>query len=406
MRKVLLFVLLASVLLGCADDPTVPSGPTASFQVTPLNGSNDTDFVVDASGSRGAEDPPSKLQVRWDWEDDEVWDTEWTFDKIATHRYPTEGSRTIRLEVRDTSGQTDQATRNVEVRLNSAPETVIDGWSTSFSAGYTITIAWSGSDLDGEVAGFLVGWSDSLRFVTASDSVFTLAPTFGDRTFRCAALDAEGRWDPTPATLSVNVPHSFLDSDAAVVDGLEFAYRTRDVDLFTALLANDRGRNAGFLFLLSEPTEEGETQWGHETEARVHRRMFRPYDTLPGELPVPNDLWLQMVDITLTPLTEFSERTDLYSSDGGADGLLVPELWRAVSALYSTNVFFGMLGDTDYQVNGQADFVVIEDLTKDVGDAGKFLLFIWEELGSPSEPTASSSTRSQATWGALKQLFL
>jgi hypothetical protein len=184
-------------------------------------------------------------------------------------------------------------------------------------------------------------------------------------------------------------PPIVIDSPPKLIEALERAYRTRSYDDFVKLLANDPDRNAEYLFLLSEPTEEGETQWGYETEARAHLRMFNPQSTPPGDLPVPNDLWLQTVDITLTPNTEFSERTDLYSSDGGADGLLDPEVWRAESALYSANVFFGMLGDTDYQVNGQADFVVIEDLAKSGGESGRFLLFIWEDLGTPGQPKPS-----------------
>lgn len=186
-------------------------------------------------------------------------------------------------------------------------------------------------------------------------------------------------------------PPIVIDSPQKLIEALERAYRTRNYDEFVALLANDPDRNAEYLFLLSEPTEEGDTQWGYQTEARAHWRMFNPQSTQPGELPVPNDLWLQTVDITLTPLTEFTERADLYSKDGGADGLLDPDEWRAVSALYSTNVFFGMLGQTDYQVNGQADFVVIEDLTKSGGAAGRFLLFIWEDLGAPGQPKPSAA---------------
>ncbi len=184
-------------------------------------------------------------------------------------------------------------------------------------------------------------------------------------------------------------PPIVIDSSEALVSALERAYQTRDYPLFESLLANDSDRNADYLFILSEPTEEGETQWGFETEARAHRRMFDPENTLPGELPVPNDLWLQSVDINLTRQTEFTERTDLYSADGGADGLLDNTVWRAESARYSTDVFFAMNGEIDYQVTGQADFVVIEDLSKSAGETGQFLLFIWEDLAAPGKTVAA-----------------
>ena len=193
----------------------------------------------------------------------------------------------------------------------------------------------------------------------------------------CVFSPSEGELPPPPPLV--------IDSPEKVVAALEQAYQTRDYDLFVKLLANDPDRNAEYLFILSEPTEEGDTQWGWETEARAHRRMFDPETTLPGELPVPNDLWLQSVDITLTRQASFTERTDLYTSDGGADGLLDPAVWRATTARYSTDVFFAMNGDVDYQVTGQADFVIVEDLAKSDGETGQFQILIWEDLGAPGK---------------------
>ncbi len=201
----------------------------------------------------------------------------------------------------------------------------------------------------------------------------------------CIFSPNEGELPPPPPLV--------IDSPEKVVAALERAYQTRDYDLFVKLLANDPNRNAEYLFILSEATEEGDTQWGWETEARAHRRMFDPQDTLPGELPVPNDLWLQSIDITLTLQGSFTERTDLYSSDGGADGLLDRNVWKATSALYSTDVFFAMAGEVDYQVTGQADFVIVEDLAKSDGEDGQFLIYIWEDLGAPGKAqTADNPT--------------
>ena len=191
-----------------------------------------------------------------------------------------------------------------------------------------------------------------------------------------------------PVTPSDPVSRFPIDSPDKVIEAVERAYQTRDYDLFKPLLANNAECNAEYLFILSEATEEGETQWGYETELRAHRRMFEPQNTLPGELPVPNDLWLQSVDITLTRQADWTERTDLYSSDGGDDGLLDPTKWRAVSVVYSTDVFFSMAGEVDYQVTGQADFVVIEDLAKTGSEPGRFLLLIWEDLGAPGKTFA------------------
>jgi hypothetical protein len=112
---------------------------------------------------------------------------------------------------------------------------------------------------------------------------------------------------------------------------------------------------------------------------------------------------LEEIDITLTQLEEFEERLDLYTGDEGLDGKLDPEIWRAVDARYSTNVFLRTVGETDFHVEGESNLVVIEDLAKKDGANGKFFLFIWEDLGShrKSDPTSVA----EKTWSSLKLLF-
>lgn len=87
------------------------TAPTAAFSVSPASGPVTTVFTFDASDSSDGEDPPSALEVRWDWEDDSVYDTGWSATKITTHTYSASGSYTVRLEVRDTGGLTGSTTR-------------------------------------------------------------------------------------------------------------------------------------------------------------------------------------------------------------------------------------------------------------------------------------------------------
>lgn len=127
-RSVLLLAVLTIGLLviscGGSDGPSTPQNttPTASFTVTPTSGTTETDFQFDASGCSDAEDETNALEVRWDWENDGTWDTAYATDKTATHRYTTSGTKTVRLEVKDTGGLTKQATESVIVSLpNTAP---------------------------------------------------------------------------------------------------------------------------------------------------------------------------------------------------------------------------------------------------------------------------------------------
>lgn len=98
--------------------------PKAAFTVTPSSGNVTTAFALDASSCSDPQDPPGLLEVRWDWEDNGTWDTSWSTTKTAQHRYASVGNYTIRLEVRDTGGLTDNTTRKVWVN-NTPPVAVI-----------------------------------------------------------------------------------------------------------------------------------------------------------------------------------------------------------------------------------------------------------------------------------------
>jgi PKD repeat protein len=310
MRARALTLCLSLLVLACDDQSTTPTGPTAEFTITPPAGWTDVEFLVDASTSSDPYDDTSELMVRWDWDDDGVWDTQWTADKMATHRYATEGRPIVRLEVRDPSGQTDQTTRQAYV--------------------------------------------------------------------------------------------THLTFEEILVEELERAYREQDLNSFAAILADDPGRNAEFRFILSYPTDLGETEWAYEEEVRIHQRMFHPEAPPPGDPEVNADLWLQTLTITLAQLEIFTERPDLYSVNGGLDGKLDPAVWRATDARYSTYVFFDLVG-TDFKVEGEANFVVIEDRTKNIGDAGKFLIYIWEDM--PGFLHQSGIAVEANSWSDVKGLY-
>ena len=131
--------------------------------------------------------------------------------------------------------------------------------------------------------------------------------------------------------------------------------------------------------------------------------MFQPQNPPADDPPVASELWLQSLQITLTPQEPFAERPDMYTTRGGA---LDPAIWRAMDARYTTYVFFDLVG-TDYKVEGEANFVVLEDLAKNVGDTGKFLLYIWEDIAT--SPTSIESNgaalESESTWGSVKGLY-
>ena len=95
--------------------------PTAEFSVTPDSGNIDTEFTFDASNSYDLEDQTADLKVRWDFEDDGNWDTDYRFNKIITHQYSQAGQYKIKLQVVDSKGLTATATENVQVLESNTP---------------------------------------------------------------------------------------------------------------------------------------------------------------------------------------------------------------------------------------------------------------------------------------------
>ena len=91
------------------------NAPVAAFGVWPQLGTIYTVFEFDASSSSDVEDPIEDLMVRWDWESDGVWDTDWSLDKTAQHSFSITGAHFVTLEVRDTWGLTDEAECSVWV---------------------------------------------------------------------------------------------------------------------------------------------------------------------------------------------------------------------------------------------------------------------------------------------------
>ena len=98
--------------------------PRASFTISLTSGTTSTIFEFDASDSWDDQDS-TLLDFRWDWEDDDIWDTEYTSIHTATHQYSEEGKKTIRLEAKDSGGLTNSITQQVIVNDEPFTDTTI-----------------------------------------------------------------------------------------------------------------------------------------------------------------------------------------------------------------------------------------------------------------------------------------
>ena len=162
-----------------------------------------------------------------------------------------------------------------------------------------------------------------------------------------------------------------------------------------------------FLFIFSpNPSEPSQpVDWGRTEEVRIHQRMFRPQDILPTDSPVPGELWLDAIAITLAPNGAFAERPEYYASPTNPGGLdsATTRVWGVD---YSTSVLWITIGDTDYQVTGTAYFVIVENRTLNPDAPGAFLLYRWQDLGygllGEGQTPASAVP---ATWTQVKKLY-
>jgi len=122
---------------------TPNAAPVAFFTVEPETGDVSTLFHLDASGSWDREDTADGMDVRWDFEGDDTWDVDWSSIKTADHKFSAAGTYNVTIEVRDSSGLTNQSVVAIDVEPGpedtAAPITsavpsgtmIMDGWYVS-----------------------------------------------------------------------------------------------------------------------------------------------------------------------------------------------------------------------------------------------------------------------------------
>ena len=221
----------------------------------------------------------------------------------------------------------------------------------------------------------------------------------GDYVFVCkftvhAVPPAVESYDATQEIAVVWLPATAPLSEVEFVAGLRAAYAARDYDTFASLLHPE------YQFRLNVPADDGTQYWGASEELRIHRRMFEPASIVPPETPLPAELWLLSIDVTLTPGSAFDERPEYYRSITNPEGLDAA-IWRVTGADFSATAFFETQGDTDYRVVGRAEFVIAADRRMANGAPGKYKLYRWADLGAPAAPAGVELK----TWSLVKRLY-
>ncbi|MDP4008544.1 MAG: S-layer homology domain-containing protein [Candidatus Peregrinibacteria bacterium] len=102
--------------------------PTAFFTMDPDKGSPAQIFRFNANESFDDQYKSQRLQYRWDFNGDKVYDTDWSSRTFAsyTYGYGVKGMQKITLQVKDPNNERSEFTRNLEILENTIPVAVLD----------------------------------------------------------------------------------------------------------------------------------------------------------------------------------------------------------------------------------------------------------------------------------------
>lgn len=113
--KPIIFLVLVTIFITTCkkEEPNTP--PVADFTISPEQGNTETIFIFDASLCADIDESVTKLEVRWDWENDGIWDTDYSTNKTIEHQFYDDSLYTVVLEVRDSKSLSDTITKQVAV---------------------------------------------------------------------------------------------------------------------------------------------------------------------------------------------------------------------------------------------------------------------------------------------------
>ena len=229
------------------------TAPTASFTISPTSGTTINIFTFDASGSTDDEDETSVLKVRWDWNNDGVWDTDYSTTKTTTHQYTLEGTYTIVLEVEDSEYLTNTATKSVNVSTaNTAPTASFTVSPTSGTVDTVFDFDASGSSDNEDATSVLQvrwDWNNDGNFDTNYNTNKTTTHQYtleGTYTVKLEVKDSEGWTHNTTKIVTVQRPSTVVTfSDANFEALIRVKLNKQNGDITDLDLENITALNGG-----------------------------------------------------------------------------------------------------------------------------------------------------------------
>ena len=129
MKYLFAVLIITGIINSCIKDSASSgsgSRPEADFFVMPASGPTTTLFKFNAWRSSDPAEANSFLEVRWDWNNDGSWDTDFSAAKTSAHQYADEGLKTVKMEVKNSAGLKDICSKQILVEGTSGTGTVTD----------------------------------------------------------------------------------------------------------------------------------------------------------------------------------------------------------------------------------------------------------------------------------------
>jgi PKD repeat protein len=159
------------------------------------------------------------LYVRWDWQGDGIWDTDWSVNKVVEHQFSDPAKYSVRLMVRNVAGLTANASAQVAVVLPppTALSAAIQASPTSGTMPLTVSFISSGT---GGVPPYGYHWDFGDGATSNAPNTVHIYVTGGDFPVSLLINDGTGvnavsnvvviHVTPAAVNLVVTTPHDFV----------------------------------------------------------------------------------------------------------------------------------------------------------------------------------------------------
>lgn len=116
----LFILLMLAVFISCEkkeDDEL----PVPIFDIVPVTGPFTQVFTFNAHDTYDNSEPDEDLLLRWDWESDGNFDTEYSLNRSFEHQYTYAGTFNVTMEVMNSKGWTESEVKPLIVYADSVP---------------------------------------------------------------------------------------------------------------------------------------------------------------------------------------------------------------------------------------------------------------------------------------------